>query len=132
MTSRNSISNALVQSLSSIATTFRTYRYLNDINDFPSICFGGTPSVDYVHYGNGQRLQTMRQLLRGYVRTNEEDSLLDSEALAAEIEAIVNAFADTHPEVYDARVTQISTDEGLLSPYGLCDVQIEIRYEQTD
>lgn len=132
MTSRNAIANALVDALSTLAATTRTYRYLNDINDFPSICLGGTPSVDYVHYGNGQRLQTMRQLLRGYVRTTEEDSLIDSETLAANIESIVNGFAESVPGVYDARVTQLSTDEGLLSPYGICDVLIEIRYEQTD
>lgn len=126
------IANALVTALSDVAITTRTYKYLEDINDFPTICLGGTPSVDYTHYGNGQRLQTMRQLLRGYVYTTEEDSLGDSEALARNIEVIINSFTNTVSGVYDARVTQLSTDEGLLSPYGICDVLIEIRYEQTD
>jgi len=132
MTKRNEILNSLVEALGIIAPCFRNYRYLNDVNDFPSICIGGTPLVDYTHYGAGQRLLTMQQLIRGYVLTAEEDSIDDSEELARLIEVAVDDFAKSVDGVYSARVTQISTDEGLLSPYGVCDVQIEISYEQTN
>jgi len=133
MTSRTQILNALAQQLKSIpqVVVSRSYRFLEDINDFPTICFDKLPTETYSHFGDKRRLQTMQQQLRGYVLTTEEDSLSDSEELARRIEAIVNTFRPAELQVYDARVTRISTDEGLLTPYGICDVQVEISYEQT-
>lgn len=115
------------------AQVHRSYRYLDDINDFPTIMLGGTPSSDYFHYGAGQQLKTVRQFIRGYVYSSTTDSIADSENLARDIESVVNEFPylASNLSVYDARVTAITTDEGLLSPYGLCDLQVEILYHDS-
>ena len=124
------ISASSLQFSTSVSQVHRNYRYFEDINDFPTICFGGTPKEDIEHYGAGQQLRKMRQSLRGYTCTFEESSIDSSEALARDIEIVVENFAylASNLSVYGARVTSISTDEGLLSPYGICDVELEIDY----
>lgn len=133
MAQRTQILSALAEALSHIPQVriSRAYRYLSDINSFPTICFGGTPVEDYTHISSRRRLHVMQQLLRGYVYTSDSDSLSDSEQLGRDIEQIVNRFRPAQLHVYDARVTRFSTDEGLLTPYGICDIQLEISYEST-
>ena len=108
----------------------RRHLYLDDINDFPTICFSGGPAIDYSYIQTRQPIRTMRQLLRGY--TYSENSLSDSEALARDIESVVQHFnyfaADLG--VINSYVRSIRTDEGLLQPYGVCDVEVEIEYEE--
>lgn len=124
------ISASTLQFNTAVSQSYRSYRYLEDVNDFPTVCLGGTPSEEYFHYGDGQIIKTMQQFIRGYVRTTEEDSIDSSEALARDIEAVIDEFAylSSNLSVQSAQVTQISTDEGLLSPYGVCDVVVEIAW----
>jgi hypothetical protein len=137
---RTEILNYLVDRLSTINTTngyltnvsqvHRSYKYLDDINDFPTITFGGVRENND-EYGDGQILKTMTQSIRGYVMT-DDDSLHDSENLASDIETVVNSYADSSANlsVHESRVVSVGTDEGLLSPYGIADVTIEIIYEE--
>lgn len=139
MARRTEILNYLANRLRLISTTsgyetdvaqvHRSYKYLNDINDFPTICFGGTPRETWSHYGDGAQLQSITQHLRGYVQS-DEDSLDDSEQLARDIERVVNQFEDeaANLSVMRAQVVSLTTDEGLLSPSGMCDVEVEILY----
>jgi hypothetical protein len=112
------------------AAVYTQHRYLDDINDFPTITLTSPAAEDYLHSQSGQRIKTMRQFIRGYVYSTSEDSLSDSENLARDIETVVDNFAylASNLQVYDARVLSLTTDEGLLSPYGLCDLQVEISY----
>ena len=60
----------------------------------------------------------------------DEDSLHDSENLASDIETVVNSYAaDAANLIHEARVVALSTDEGLMTPYGVADVVVEIDYE---
>lgn len=118
---------------SSSAKAYRSYKYLNDINDFPTITLGGTTDEETFHYGDHNVLKKFHQSIRGYVMDNQtEDSLSASENLARDIETVVDRFADmsSNLSVYSAKVTQVTTDEGLLSPYGVCDLTVEIEYEE--
>jgi hypothetical protein len=103
--------------------------YLDEINDFPTICMSGSPTIDFQYLQTRQPLKTMRQLLRGY--TYSDDALRDAEDLARDIERVVQNFAASASDlgVYSARVQSINTDEGLLQPYGLCEVEVAIDYE---
>lgn len=126
------ISSSSLHFSTSVSQVHRGYRYLEDINDFPTVCFDGRPTEDYEYYGAGQQLRKMRQSIRGYVfNESARDSIELSEALARDIEAVVDEFPylSSNLNVYSARVEQISTDEGLLSPYGVCDVLVSIEYE---
>lgn len=104
--------------------------YLDDINDFPTICFSGGPSIDYSYIQTRQPIKTMRQLLRGY--TYSSDAMRDAEDLARSIEAVVQHFAYFASDlgVFSSRVQSVTTDEGLLQPYGLCEVEVAIEYEE--
>ena len=98
MARRTEIINYLVDRLSTISTSngnltnvsavHRSYKYLEDINDFPTITLGGTPREDLVEIGDGQILRSLRQSIRAYVMS-DEDSLADSENLAVDIEGVV-------------------------------------------
>jgi hypothetical protein len=139
---RTEILNYLVDRLSTINTSngyltnvsavHRSYKYLDDINDFPTITLGGTPREDLVQIGDGQNLRSLRQSIRAYVMS-DEDSLYDSENLARDIEQVVTSYADSSANlsVHRSQVLSIGTDEGLFSPYGIADVEIEIAYEET-
>lgn len=113
-----------------VSQVHRGYKYLDDINDYPTVCFDGRPTENIEHYGAGQRIKTMQQSIRGYVHAGEQDSLTLSEALARDIEAAVDQFSylSSNLDVFSARVLSLRTDEGLLSPIGVCDVEVEISY----
>lgn len=133
MARRTEIIDYLVNRLgtiSGLAQAHRSYKYLEDINDFPTVTLGGA-GENNDEYGDGQILKTMTQSIRGYVMT-DDDSLHDSENLASDIETVVNDFASqaSNLSVHESRVVALTTDEGLLSPYGVCDVTIEIDYEE--
>lgn len=140
MARRTEILNYLVDRLSTISTAngyltnvsavHRSYKYLDDINDFPTITLGGTPREDLVQIGDGQNLRSLRQSIRAYVMS-DEDSLYDSENLARDIEQVVTSYAESSANlsVHRSQVLSIGTDEGLFSPYGIADVEVEIAYE---
>lgn len=142
MARRTEILNYLVDRLSTISTTngfltnvskvHRSYKYLDDINDFPTITLGGTPREDLVQIGDGQNLRSLRQSIRAYVMS-DDDSLYDSENLARDIEQVVTDYAAStaNLSVHRSQVLSIVTDEGLFSPYGIADVEVEIAYEET-
>lgn len=81
MARRTEILNYLVDRLSTINTTngyltnvsqvHRSYKYLDDINDFPTITFGGVRENND-EFGDGQILKTMTQSIRGYVMTDDD------------------------------------------------------------
>jgi hypothetical protein len=141
MARRTEILNYLVDRLSTINTTngnltnvsqvSRGYKYLDDINDFPTITLGGTPREDLVEIGDGQHLRSLRQSIRAYVMS-DEDSIYDSENLAHDIETVVTDYAANaaNLSVHRSQVIAISTDEGLFSPYGIVDVEVEMVYEE--
>jgi len=140
MARRTEIINYLADRLSTINTTngfltnvsevHRSYKYLDDINDFPTITLGGTPREDLVQIGDGQNIRSLRQSIRAYVMS-DDDSLYDSENLARDIEQVVTDYAAStaNLSVYRSQVLSIVTDEGLFSPYGIADVEVEITYE---
>lgn len=142
MARRTEILNYLVDRLSTINTSngyltnvsevHRSYKYLDDINDFPTISLGGTPREDLVQIGDGQNLRSLRQSIRAYVMS-DEDSLADSENLAHDIEQVVIDYAANaaNLSVYRSQVLSVGTDEGLFSPYGVVDVEVEMVYEET-
>ena len=105
---------------------------MDDINDFPTITFT-TPQESFAHFGDGQVFKSMTQSIRGYVRTTEEDSLESSENLANDVETVVSRFAQdaSNLSVHRSQVVALSTDEGLFTPYGICDVDVEILYEES-
>jgi hypothetical protein len=96
--------------------------YIDDVNDFPAVAIL-RPSIQRSHIGASATIDTFSFIIRGYVLT-DNDSINASEALARDIERIIQSLDS--PIVYSARVLSVETDEGLLSPYGMCDVVCEV------
>ena len=133
MARRTEIVNRLVtqlETISTVAKVERRYRFLDEINDFPTVTLGATPTEDYELYGDGQQLKLLRQSIRGYVYANRDDSLRESEALARDIESTVQQFESAARDlgVESAKVTTLLTDEGLMTPYGVAEVEVEVVY----
>jgi hypothetical protein len=130
----DSILKALTDSLLNISSVTSIVRsgFLLDANSFDAIAIL-QPKQTREHYGANSKLLILEALVRGYTY-NDEDSTDASEALARQIEAVVDSFAESNRSlgIHSARVLAITTDSGLLSPYGNCDINIEIIYENTD
>lgn len=113
-----------------VGTVKDRFLYLDQINDFPTICLYDM-SESRKHIGGGVKYGEFILRARGYIK--EGDPVQSAEDLADDIEYIVGTWnhlrGDTCPLLLeDARVLSIQTDEGLFSPYGLCEVKIGIFY----
>ena len=114
---------ALIETaLSAIATVGPGY--IDQVNSFPAVAIL-RPSVKRQHIGDAVKINVFSLVIRGYVLT-DEDSINASEALARDIERIVQSLDS--PLIYSASVLSIETDEGLLSPYGVCDLACEVQW----
>ena len=114
---------------------YRTYKYMHDLNDFPAITF--IPNrEDRDHFGDGQVHGILAVQLRCYVYDGDTADIADEcERLADQIEAAIDTFSDTYYsqyEVEEARVVSLRTDDGLMTPYGVADLQISILYRLED
>lgn len=146
--------------LSSISQVHSRYKYMDEVNDFPTITFVPRGEIRD-HYGAGQKLATLQIDLRVY-QYDRDISTLD--LLMREIEDKTNDFfGDVLVEEYvtlqdggvlitqDSKffqlesgnfdvanflrtiqltqVVSVSTDEGLMRPYQVGDMQILMTYE---
>lgn len=112
---------ALIEdSLSAIATVGPGF--IDQVNSFPAVALL-RPSINRTHIGARATVERFSFIVRGYVLT-DEDSIADSEDLARAIERSIQSLDS--PLIYEARVLSIETDEGLLSPYGMCDIVCEV------
>ena len=109
---------------------YRTYKYMHDLNDFPAITF--IPNrEDRDHFGAGQVHGILAVQLRCYVYDGDTADIADEcERLADQIEDAIDTFAPANRalEVEEARVVTLRTDDGLMTPYGVADLQISILY----
>ena len=107
----------------------KKFRYLDDINDFPSITFMvGNETRE--HIGGNIRYATLGINIRGYV----EGDIGIADDLLEDIADVVDNFTDAAcgSDMVDARVISASTDEGLFDPYGICDVIAQFTYQVSE
>ena len=106
---------------------FRKLKFLDEVNDFPSIYVSaGTEIRDF----NSKSLTVgvLDVTIRAYV-FGEDNSQSLSDSLAQDIEHVIYSLGD-NPEmgILDITIDNISTDEGLATPYGLAEVELTIVY----
>lgn len=107
------------------------FMFMEEINDFPTICFY-IVEESIAHIGAGIRYKTAVVSLRGYVHEalgEEEGSNWWSEALIDDIDHVLSRIPERNPCIVDLRVLQLSTDEGIMAPYGVSDIIFTITYE---
>lgn len=103
--------------------------YLNDVNDFPSVCVLRN-TITRQHIGAGRQEYVESFILRAYAHSSIESAIESAETLARAIEHNTASFTSTN--LRDARVLSITTDEGFLAPYSLCETEIELSYDYTN
>jgi hypothetical protein len=114
-----------------IAHVYRGFRWLDQINDFPTISYN-IQSSSLVHIGANDRYYSCSVALRAYVRGEDPQALLDQ--ILLDIEDVTQSFRDVASpslEVVDARVDSVSSDEGVMAPIGVADMRITISYKQS-
>lgn len=143
-TRRSSIVTALVNKLNTISLAngyntdlgnqaFPTMLFWDDIDEFPCICAtAGHEKI--VHQGGGAKDRYLSVILRVYVK--DEDSILALEKLLEDIEKIIDnngrlAYVDSSNNTgmtRDIIITDIDTDQGALSPLGIGEVTLQVKY----
>ena len=143
MSSRSSITKALVEVLKQIdgTGTYQTnvfnnvgdrLRFWDELTDFPHICV--VPGSESREYLPGDfKWGYLNISLKLY--TKGEDPLAELEKLLEDVEITIdNNRVLTYDVVTNARTTEILissivTDEGLLAPYGVGEINLPVRYQ---
>lgn len=106
---------------------FRRLKFLDEINDFPTICVNaGSEARTYDTSGLITGDLTLN--IRAYVKS--ENPITAAENLADDIEHIVYHLGDKSDiGMLDMIMVSVSTDEGLVAPFGILEIDILARYQ---
>ncbi len=141
MSARQDIVKALVQEFKQINGTapytvnlsnnvLTKHKFWDEFNDFPAVCVvAGKEEREYLP-GNFS-WGFLGVSIKVYVK--QEDPAEQLEALLTDIESVINkSYRLTYAagkETAEIRITSIVTDEGLLVPYGIGEVNISVQYQ---
>lgn len=142
MSRRTSIVKALVEKFQAIdgnapyqtnlfQNAFAKLKFWDEVNDFP--CVYVHPGVETREYFPGEfSWGFLGVCIKVYVRG--EDAQEQLEALLEDLENCVDANRQVlydsakNYQITDIMVTSITTDEGLLAPYGVGEINLQVRY----
>jgi hypothetical protein len=143
MSARSSIVKALVEKLKLIngiapyntdlsTNAFAALKFWDEVLDFPCV---------YAVQGSETREYLPADFTWGYlnislkVYVKDEDPQQKLEYLLEDIETVINANrvlvynTDTNACTTEILITSIVTDEGLLVPYGVGEINLQVRYQ---
>ena len=130
--------------------------YITDVTTFPSITVL-RPETERLHTSSGAILKIMRTKIRGYVRDEHptakaellarqaelilqtmvgEDKTVDIVEITTESGSVMLTENDLFIAleysrsrlIDDIRVVSVMTDDGILRPYGMCELGIEVQW----
>jgi hypothetical protein len=106
---------------------FRRLKFLDEINDFPTICVNaGSEARTYDTSGLITGDLTLN--IRAYLRA--ENPITAAENLADDIEHIVYHIGDkSDMGLLNMIMQSVSTDEGLVAPFGILEIDILVKYQ---
>lgn len=141
MSARSSITTALVDKLKLINGTgiystnlfdnvYAMHKFWDECNDFPSIfVVPGTEAREY--HPAGFKWGFLNISIKLY--TKSENPVQELENLLQDVEKLLDSNRNityaTGKETTEILITSIVTDEGLLIPYGVGEVTINVRYQ---
>jgi hypothetical protein len=144
MSKRTSIVKALAEKLKTIDGTgirrtsisgnaYPFMRFWDEVNDFPCIYMTNGTELREYHPGNftwGFLNVSLKVFTKG------EDSSLMLEDVLADIEDVVGenyrlVYDSTGDTTAEMLIQSITTDEGLLAPYAIGEINLQIRYVVT-
>ena len=142
MSRRSSIVNSLVTKINETldgnapyttnlnSNCFNKLRFWDEVTDFPSVFI--TPGSETREYLPSDFTWGYLGIsIKIYVRGEEPQTEL--EALLEDVERCVDAnrvlvYDETGAETTEILITSITTDEGLLAPYGVGEINLQVRY----
>lgn len=109
------------------SNVFRNIKFIDEVNDFPSLYLAaGTEIRNF----ESQYLTeaTLTVMIRSYVY-GEDNSHTISDKLLQDIEHVIYTIGD-HPDkgILDITIDNITTDEGLVTPYGIIEIELSVVY----
>ena len=106
---------------------FRGVKFLDEVNDFPAIHLAaGTEIRDFESLS--LTVATLDVTIRAYVY-GEDNSQRLADDLIQDIEHVIYSLGDNPDKgVQDIIIDSITVDEGLVEPYGLAEVILQIAY----
>jgi hypothetical protein len=128
---RSKIVNAIVTALeNSYDHVTAEMRFWNEVNDFPYICVvAGQETREYLAAGFAWGFLNVS--LKLYVKG--ESAQADLETLLGDVETTLSSFSGRIPydstNTAEVSITSINTDEGLLKPYAIGEINLVIRYQ---
>jgi len=140
---RTSITKAIAEKLKSIDGTapyttnlynnsYPKLKFWDEVTDFPAVYLSAGTEVREYHPADFT-WGFLNISIKAYVRDAEE-AQTSLEALLADIETCIDANrilvydTDNNYETTEILVQSIMTDDGLLSPYGVGEINIQVRY----
>lgn len=144
MSKRTSIAKALAEKFKEIDGTgsfqidlhgnsYAKLKFWDEVNDFPCV---------YVVAGQEARQYMPADFSWGFlnvsikVYTKGEEPLVELESLLEDIESLIDSSngiivydVDNNHSTSELSITSITTDEGLLNPYGVGEINLLVRYQ---
>jgi len=106
---------------------FRKLKFVDEVNDHPSLYLNA--GLDIRNYESGGYVTSdLQVIIRGYIKDDESPVDME-ENLIEDIEHILSNYSDSNNGVMQITVEDISTDEGLIAPFGIIEVSLSISYE---
>jgi len=105
---------------------FRRVKFLDEVNDFPSVYLQADQEVrDYQTYEFTIGLLPI--IIRCYVHSSTAQQ--DLENLFVDIEHVIDNFPINQYDILDITIDSISSDNGLIEPFGIGEIEISVLYE---
>ncbi len=108
-------------------------RFWDEVNDFPAVYM--TPGPERREYHPGNFTWCFFSIgVKIYVKS--EDPQVDLEHLIEDVEKVIDAnrqiaySEDAGHQTTEILIESITTDEGLLAPYGVGEITIMVRYQK--
>jgi hypothetical protein len=108
---------------------FRRLKFLDEINDFPS-AYLQAGTENRIYDSKGLTTSTLGIMIRVYVHT--ENAVEELESTMQDIEFVIYNMDTEQYGIMDVQVATMSTDGGLLDPYGIGEVGVTVQYDVTD
>lgn len=143
MSRRTSIIKALAEKFKNISVSegYNTNLYNNaypylkfwdEVQSLPAIYM--SPGTEYREYlPSAFKWGHLAISIKIYVKS-EENSAIELEQLLEDVERVIDSNitltydTDNNFETADVQIQSITTDEGLLAPYGVGEINIQVRY----
>lgn len=111
---------------------FEHFKYLDDINDFPTLCLHiETDYKSHVEASPNVVGGDFNMYIRGYVHS--EDVVGAGDDLIQRIEEVIDSITAVNAiQIDDIHINSLEHDEGLFEPYGTVTVNVDIAYRHAD